>query len=109
MDTSAIRIALWCEEDDYARFRFMNGGDALPSRYEQWAELAQRELNDLLGHGCAAQIVRVRPEEYFAWLQQHSAADTPLSRKRYMEELAAKAGGVLPMKPTGVAAIPTHR
>lgn len=31
MGAKGVRIALWCEETDYASFKCMNGGDALPS------------------------------------------------------------------------------
>lgn len=106
MGATGIRIALWCEEDDYSCFKAMNGGSALPARYAQWAALAQRELNDLLGSGCAAQIVRVRPDQYFAWLKQRCAADTPAERKLYMRHLAAEAGGELPADALGECAIP---
>jgi len=93
MGAKGVRIALWCEETDYPSFKCMNGGDALPTRYEQWATVAREELHDLLSCGHAAQIVRVKLREYFAWLGQRGAPDTPLERKRYMLYLAAEAGG----------------
>lgn len=96
-----IILVPWYEPGDYYQFRSMNGGTAMPPRYEEWLDGAVHEVTQLLARGRTTQIVRLKPEDYFLWLSQRCAPDSPEERAAYLAVVHGSAGcpvepGLLP-------------
>lgn len=87
-----IVLVPWYQPADYYRFRNMNGGRGMPASYNDWLGIAVQEVTRLLARGTAVQIVRLKPDDYFRWLAERCAADTPSERLAYLAAMHGEAG-----------------
>ena len=87
-----IILVPWYEPGDYYQFRTMNGGTAMPVKYEDWLERAVGEVTQLLARGRATQIVRLKPDHYFRWLAARCAPDSLEERVAYLAVVHSSAG-----------------
>lgn len=84
----------WYDRADFQRlWELAADHDDFPPDYDVWYAAALEVMNIWLARGKALQIVSIKPDEFFAWLEARGLPNTAATRLRYVEAKAACVNG----------------
>jgi len=83
-----VMVVPWYDRSAFAEICTASPSPGVARDYDRWRDQATQAIERLLRQGKMIEIVTIRPAEYRAWLSLHAHCDSPLSRQRFVRELA---------------------
>ncbi len=79
-----ISVAAWFDAQDYQYFKALSPVEqVLPNTFEEWLELAEKQIAGLEANGFVVEKVTIDPVEYVAWCQTSSHEPNAASRAAF--------------------------